>query len=535
VAGAGVELADYLLLLRTRLVDVDGSGAVPGAEAAVAERAEKQLVDEAAREIEAALDRMERDGGLKASAVPENLKRLRFLNARLWMRHVTPRLLAKPPRHETFEPRRAHRQQLQLRLVELLRAAHMLPPAPIGAGGGAAVAKRGLQAGSLPRPLVGIEGGHAASDDALADVAVSLPLDWAGLLAALPRLAARATSAPWTSMSAVSPFAAALNALVPAMRPPRRAGEADGRGAVDAGALPAGEALRCCGGRVSAVLSTVLEAFAHCLAEGGPLSTDAPMTAPSTALSWAPAFVEALLWKPQQAWPQLHGALWGWVRLAIAGEAGCHERPLAYLLLLLGSAQRAECAQSGHAPPPCAQCDAQLTAVFGRAVAGARCARGCHVDALLSLLPVGSPRQRAWSMRLGASCLEAAFFHFDWVDVGAAPPESWRSHAASEGGARAVGFEPPATPAGGAAVRVGGSSVTSAPSRALLPAATLQLLQWLSRKEVTEPAEQSARAELRRCLELPGGRLLLAQEACRVPDRAVRAWEALAGAEPVAS
>ena len=33
----------------------------------------------------------------------------------------------------------------------------------------------------------------------------------------------------------------------------------------------------------------------------------------------------------------------------------------------------------------------------------------------------------------------------------------------------------------------------------------------------------------------PGGRLLLAQEACRVPDRAVRAWEALAGAEPVAS
>jgi hypothetical protein len=159
----------------------------------------------------------------------------------------------------------------------------MLPPAPIGAGGGAAVAKRGLQAGSLPRPLVGIEGGPAASDDALADVAVSLPLDWAGLLAALPRLAARATSAPWTAMSAVSPFAAALNALVPAMRPPRRAGEADGRGAVDAGALPAGEALRCCGGRVSAVLSTVLEAFAHCLAEGGPLSTDAPMTAPTTA------------------------------------------------------------------------------------------------------------------------------------------------------------------------------------------------------------------------------------------------------------
>ena len=98
-----------------------------------------------------------------------------------------------------------------------------------------------------------------------------------------------------------------------------------------------------------------------------------------------------------------------------------------------------------------------------------------------------------------------------------------------------MGFEPPATPVGGGAVRVGGSSVISAPSRALLPAATLQLLQWLSRKEVTEPAEQSARAELRRCLELPGGRLLLAQEACRVPDRAVRAWEALAGAEPVAS
>ena len=539
VAGAGVELADYLLLLRTRLVDVDGSGAVPGAEAAVAERAEKQMVDEAAREIEGALDRMERDGGLKASAVPENLKRLRFLNARLWMRHVTPRLLAKPPRHETFEARRAHRQQLQLRLVELLRAAHMLPPAPSGAAGGAVVAKRGLQAGSLPRPLVGIEGGPAASDDPLTDVAVSLPLDWAGLLAALPRLAARATSAPWTAMPAVSPFAAALSALVPAMRPPRRAGEADGRGAGDAGdagLLPAGEALRCCGGRVSAVLSTVLEAFAHCLAESGPLSTDAPMTAPSTALSWAPAFVEALLWKPQQAWPQLHGALWGWVRLAIAGEAGCHERPLAYLLLLLGSAQRAECAQSGHAPPACAQCDAQLTPVFGRAVAGARCARGCHVDALLSLLPVGCPRQRAWSMRLGASCLEAASFHFDWIDVGAAPPESWRAHAASEGGARDVGgVEPPAAPAGSAAVRVGGSGITSAPSRALLPAATLQLLQWLSRKEVTEPAEQAARAELRRCLELPGGRLLLAQEACRVPDRAVRAWEALAGAEPGAS
>ena len=30
---------------------------------------------------------------------------------------------------------------------------------------------------------------------------------------------------------------------------------------------------------------------------------------------------------------------WGWVRLAVAGVAGAHERPLALLLLHLGAAQ----------------------------------------------------------------------------------------------------------------------------------------------------------------------------------------------------
>ncbi len=34
---------------------------------------------------------------------------------------------------------------------------------------------------------------------------------------------------------------------------------------------------------------------------------------------------------PGCAVPALHGALWGWVRLAVAGVAGAHERPLALL------------------------------------------------------------------------------------------------------------------------------------------------------------------------------------------------------------
>ena len=55
--------------------------------------------------------------------------------------------------------------------------------------------------------------------------------------------------------------------------------------------------------------------------------------------TWAGPWVELLLWRPQRAVPALHGALWGWVRLAVAGVAGAHERPLALLLLHLGAAQ----------------------------------------------------------------------------------------------------------------------------------------------------------------------------------------------------
>ena len=95
------------------------------------------------------------------------------------------------------------------------------------------------------------------------------------------------------------------------------------------------EALRAVGG-VAALLRQLLQSFAQCVhaagAGGGGGSGGTPCT-------WAGPWVELLLWRPQRAVPALHCALWGWVRLAVAGVAGAHERPLALLLLHLGAAQ----------------------------------------------------------------------------------------------------------------------------------------------------------------------------------------------------
>jgi hypothetical protein len=95
------------------------------------------------------------------------------------------------------------------------------------------------------------------------------------------------------------------------------------------------EAIQVAGGTAT-LLRQLLQSFAQCVhaagAGGGGGSGGAPCT-------WAGPWVEMLLWRPQRAVPALHGALWGWVRLAVAGVAGAHERPLALLLLHLGAAQ----------------------------------------------------------------------------------------------------------------------------------------------------------------------------------------------------
>ena len=250
---------------------------------------------------------------------------------------------------------------------------------------------------------------------------------------------------------------------------------------------------------MSQMLSSVLECFARCLARSGVLAGD----------TWPALFVDQLLWRPQLAWPALHAALWGWLRIAAQGEAGAHERPLALLMLHLGSLQRASVAMAGRAPPRCVPCDSHLSALIGgRGVRGG----ACYIDTLLAHLPLASARSREWSMRLGACCLEAAVQSFDAVDLGEAPPESWRDavkQAATS--SSAVG------PLSGGRV-------------ALLPASLLQLIHWLAQRDTPsmDDAERRAITELRRCMQLPGAKQLLQKPIALPSGDATRAWDMLA-------
>ena len=228
--------------------------------------------------------------------------------------------------------------------------------------------------------------------------------------------------------------------------------------------------------------------------------------------TWAGPWVELLLWRPQRAVPALHGALWGWVRLAVAGVAGAHERPLALLLLHLGAAQRAHDAAAGRAPAACATCDAHMRAVLR----GGRARGGCDLEALLAQLPLGGVASRAWSMRLGVQLLELAATDFSGADTGHAPVAAWA--AAAE--------------ASGAAAR------PELPTHAAcwLPPSLLHLLRWLADRlhsglpGAEAEAETRATEHLRRCLRQPGA-ARLCERLGETPPLLTRRWTALAEME----
>ena len=95
-------------------------------------------------------------------------------------------------------------------------------------------------------------------------------------------------------------------------------------------------------------------------------------------------------------WAALHDALWGWARVAVAGLAGAHERPLALLLVHLATLERAASARERAVARPCVDCDAHARTLFG-----GRPLSGCSAAALLVRLPIGSAAERAWALRLG--------------------------------------------------------------------------------------------------------------------------------------
>ena len=515
-------LQDYMALLRTRLVDLQG----PGAEKEAAALAAAQDEAEAASLLEAALRTVERDGVATAKSVPAALLHAKFMKQKVWKQIVALVLApSNPPPRETAEARqcRLKRHRLLERLKELLRKGKHLPEAGPPARKELTVTPYADRAAALP-------------------AAAPFPSDWVGLLDALPSLAVCAAAAPaaGAAPSECAQYHEALAAMRAALRPPPAAAAsvktasvktpssaklaikaaADAADAAPPGGarLRGGAALHAAGS-LSALLRQLLSCFAACLHEAGAAAGD----------TWPAAAVENLLWAPQRAWPELHRAFWGWVRVAVAGAAGAHERPLALLLLHLGALQRAELARAAPpaaaaapapaaaapaaAVPRCEVCEesceahARLVLSGGRWPAAGGC---CQVGVLLTQLPLQSSEARAWSMRLGASCVELACSCFDHVELGLAPRASW------EGG-------------GG-----GGGSSRPRPSLGVLPARMLQLMQWLAQREAAASAagdaERAAAATLGRALSSRGAAALL--EAVPEAEEAQRSrWAALAHVE----
>ena len=230
------------------------------------------------------------------------IKNAYFFKRQFYLTHFVPLLYAPPAPSpapaEGDSPNRARRRQaeramLQNRLVEALKA-DKLPVAP-------------------PPPAASSRPSAAAEGDS-GGCGRGAPADWGATLLTLPAHAASRNAA------ALSGALSALHAqLMPA----------------SAAAGEPSEALRAAGG-AAALLRQLLQSFAQCVHAAGAGGGGGGGGAPCT---WAGPWVELLLWRPQCAVPALHRALWGWVRLAIAGVAGAHERPLALLLLHLGAAQ----------------------------------------------------------------------------------------------------------------------------------------------------------------------------------------------------
>ena len=288
---------DYVALVRTRLRDLTGSDAIVGPAVANPGAAEQSDGEKAAALLKAGLESFAKDGRLSSA-----IKNAYFFKRQFYLTHFVPLLYAPPALSpapaEGDSPNRARRRQteramLQNRFVEALKADKLpvAPPPPPASS----------------RPSAAAEGVSGACGR-------GAPADWGATLLTLPAHAASRNAAG---------LGAALSALHAQLMP------------TSAAAGEPSEALRAAGG-AAALLRQLLQSFAQCVhaagAGGGGGSGGAPCT-------WAGPWVELLLWRPQRAVPALHSALWGWVRLAVAGVAGAHERPLALLLLHLGAAQ----------------------------------------------------------------------------------------------------------------------------------------------------------------------------------------------------
>ena len=480
LAASATAVAEYQSLLRARLSELSGGdggdrGAAP-ADAAEIERADARAC------LEQSLARLEKDG---AKAVPDSLSRFKFLKPKIFAKLVVPMLFEEIPRahDESREAREArlHRTRMMDRLVKLLREKKMLPANAknLARGSGAPAVGRGASA--------------------LGEQNAPLPTDWHGLIDALPALAARAAANP---LQGGATFRSALGRLGEALQ------ESEPRG--DAGdtcleELSRGGAMRACGGSIATVLSALLEAFASCLIHTG---------SSSPPLAWAGAFVDVLLWQPSCKWPGFHRALWSWLRIACLGSAGASERPLALLLLHLGALQRTKFATDKAAPAPCAHCDSHASIAWAGIVRAATSRHGCRIDALMSCLPVGTGRERTWSMRLGAACIEHACNTFEQIDAGRAPMQSW---VESSDGLAALGAE-----------AVDGKAVAPPRrSKALLPGLFLQLMGWLADRDPQQCGveERHVQEGLRRSLALPGAAELMQSAP---PNAALsRSWDAI--------
>lgn len=361
------------------------------------------------------------------------------------------------------------------------------------------------------------------------DVSAPPPLTWAGLLESLPPMVAHG-DAPQLD-STLAALAAMLRIDAGAA-----CAQGDACGEVTGGMAPAAEAAawmpvalaegQACAAAVAAgglapLLQQLLNAFACCAGRASSLRGCCGHS------GWVTLFVRRLVWEPQLACPALHRALWGWLRLAVAGRTGAHERPLGLLLLSLGSMQRHSLAASRRAPAACRGCDEHA-----RNVLRAR-ARGCAVGTLLVHPPIGDARERLWTYRLAAACLAVAAEAFDAVDVGRSPPEAWAAPPAPTAterlGTEAVGATK--MQHGGERAPANAASAPHEPPRhisaAWLPQALPQLLLWLV--DWADPPDQASGSH-------PAG-AVSAQEReaaalvrCRLLDPPVAAL--LAGLEP---
>ncbi|KAL3927667.1 MAG: hypothetical protein SGPRY_002723 [Prymnesium sp.] len=348
---------EHQALVRTRLVDLNAP------ECAKSEGVEREEGKQAERVLEQALEQFEGDGRL-----PRALMRVRIAQPQLWHHKIRALLLAPqqpPPPGESTEARRTrmHRAQLMQRLQAELVKAKML---------------------SKPKEQTDLETAGPSRTPIQQMEVTDAPLDWDEMLQSLPEALARDCK----HSGEQSGFQKLVIRMAPRLRPV-------GSDGVESALQSAGS--------LSNLLRQLVEGFAACLAAVG-------VSAVST---WSALYVEHLLWLPQNCWPQFHVAFWSWFRLALFGDAGAHQRPLALLLCHLAALERAHAALHCKPPSSCSACANQFRVC--RSVSGALRGTACQIEPLLAHLPIESAASRTWAMRLGCSALLLVCTAFDEV------------------------------------------------------------------------------------------------------------------------